>query len=59
MKILFIKFLEKRYKIENHCIIICPNKDTTGKKLWSGENDEVSLGNRDVWANIKGKKNEG
>ena len=28
-------------------------KDTTGKELWSGENDEVSKENRDVWGNIK------
>ena len=28
-------------------------KDTTGKELWSGESDEVSKGNRDVWRNIK------
>ena len=29
------------------------HRDTTGKELWSGENDEVSEGNRDVWGNIK------
>ena len=29
------------------------HKDTTGKELWSVENDEVSLENRDVWENIK------
>ena len=28
-------------------------KGTTGKELWSGEKDEVSKGNRDVWGNIK------
>ena len=26
---------------------------TTGKELWSGENDEVFEGNRDVWGDIK------
>ena len=31
------------------------NKDTTGKMLWSGEKDENSLGNINVWGNIKGK----
>ena len=29
------------------------HKDATGKELWSGENDEISLRNRDVWGNIK------
>ena len=29
------------------------HRDTTGKELWSGENDEVSEGNGDVWGNIK------
>ena len=29
------------------------HKNTTGKELWSGENDHVSEGNRDVWGNIK------
>ena len=28
------------------------HKGTTGKELWSGENDEVSYGNR-CWGNIK------
>ena len=28
-------------------------KGTTGKKLWSEENDKVSWGNRDDWGNIK------
>ena len=29
------------------------HKDTTRKVLWSGEDDEVSKGNRYVWGNIK------
>ena len=28
-------------------------RNTTVKELWSGENHEVSEGNRDVWGNIK------
>ena len=27
--------------------------DTTGKGLWSGEDNEVPWGDRDVWGNIK------
>ena len=29
------------------------NKDTTRKGLWSGEDNEVSRGDRDVWGNIE------
>ena len=29
------------------------HKNTTGKELCSGENDEDSKGNRDVWGNVK------
>ena len=29
------------------------HKDTTRKGLWSGKDDEVLLGDRDVWGNIK------
>ena len=29
------------------------HKDTTGKWLWSGENNEVPWGDNDVWGNIE------